>query len=143
MTRKPSVSTTRLFQKENKYFDHYHFFLREDIVACNLSSYDTLISFWASQVTLIVKNPPLNSGDIRDTSSVPGIRRSPGGGHGNPFQYSCLENPIDRAAWGCYSPWGCKESDTTEHACTPSMISSGKGLLIVKLQTLHIVRPKI
>ena len=96
-----------------------------------------------SQVVLVVKILSVNAGDIRDTSSVPGFGRSPGGGHGNPLQYSCLENPIDRGAWGCYSPWGHKESDTTEHACTPSMVSSGKGLLIVKLQTLHIVRPKI
>ena len=49
----------------------------------------------ASQVVLVVKNPPANAGDIRDGGSVPGWERSPGGGHGNPFQYSCLENPKD------------------------------------------------
>ena len=54
---------------------------------------------WASQVALVVKNPPVNAGDLRDTGSVLGQRRSPGGGHGNPLQYSCLENPMDRAAW--------------------------------------------
>ena len=47
----------------------------------------------------MVKNPPANAGDIRDMSSVPGLGRSPGGGHGNPFQYSCLENSMDRRAW--------------------------------------------
>ena len=45
-----------------------------------------------------VKNPPVNAGDIRDTGSVPGSGRSPGGRHGNPLQYSCLENPMDRGA---------------------------------------------
>ena len=43
--------------------------------------------------------PPAIAGDIRDVNSTPGSGRSPGGGHGNPFQYSCLENPIDRGAW--------------------------------------------
>ena len=46
-----------------------------------------------SQVAPVVKNPPANAGDVRDTGSVPGWGRSPGGGHGNPLQYSCLENP--------------------------------------------------
>ena len=46
---------------------------------------------------LIVKNLPANAGDIRDTGSIPGLGRSPGGGHGNPLQYSCLDNPwIDK-----------------------------------------------
>ena len=53
----------------------------------------------ASQVVLVVKNPPVNTGNIRDTGSIPGSGRSPGGGHGNPLQYSCLENPMDRGAW--------------------------------------------
>ena len=44
-------------------------------------------------------NPPTNLGDIQDKGSIPGSGRSPGGGHGNPLQYSCLENPMDRAAW--------------------------------------------
>ena len=46
-----------------------------------------------------VKNPPANAGDERDAGSVPGSGRSPGDGHGNPLQYSCLENSIDRGAW--------------------------------------------
>ena len=53
----------------------------------------------ASQVALVVKNLPASAGDIRDTGSIPGLGRSPGGGHGNPLQYSCLENPMDREAW--------------------------------------------
>ena len=47
----------------------------------------------------MVKNPPANAGDMRDTGSIPESGRSPGGGHGNLFQYSCLENPMDRGAW--------------------------------------------
>ena len=53
----------------------------------------------ASQVVLVVKNPPANAGDIRDRSSIPGSGRSPVGEKGNPLQYSCLENPMDRGAW--------------------------------------------
>ena len=46
----------------------------------------------------MVKNPPANAGESRDAGSIPGLGRSPGGGHGNPVQYSCLENPMDRGA---------------------------------------------
>ena len=46
----------------------------------------------------MVKNLPANAGDIRDLGSIPETGRSPGGGNGNPFQYSCLENPMDRGA---------------------------------------------
>ena len=49
----------------------------------------------ASQVALLVKNPLANTGDIRDLGSIPGLGRSPRGGHGNPLQYSSLENPMD------------------------------------------------
>ena len=45
------------------------------------------------------KNPPANAGDLRDARSIPGSGRAPGGGDGNPLQYSCLENPMDRGAW--------------------------------------------
>ena len=54
---------------------------------------------WASQVALVVKNPPANAGNIRDMGLIPGLERSLGGGNGNPFQYSCLKNPMDRGAW--------------------------------------------
>ena len=47
----------------------------------------------------MVKNPPINAGDIRDMGSIPGSGRFPGGGHGNPLQYSYLENLLDRGAW--------------------------------------------
>ena len=52
-----------------------------------------------SQVVLVVKNLPANAGDTGDTGSIPGLGRSPGEGHGNPLQYSYLENPMDRGAW--------------------------------------------
>ena len=47
----------------------------------------------------MVKDLPANAGDIRDTGLIPRWERSPGGGHGNSLQYSCLENPMDRGAW--------------------------------------------
>ena len=54
---------------------------------------------WDLAVALVVKNLPASAGDIRDMDSILGWGRSPGGGHGNPLQYSCLENPMDRGAW--------------------------------------------
>ena len=57
------------------------------------------LQLWASQVVLVVKKPPANAGDLRDVGLIPGSGRSPRGGHGNPLQYSCLENPTDRGAW--------------------------------------------
>ena len=52
-----------------------------------------------SQVVLVVKILPANAGDVRDSGSIPVLGRYPGGGHGNPLQYSCLENPTDSGAW--------------------------------------------
>ena len=54
----------------------------------------------ASQVALVVETPPGDAGDLRGGGSIPESGRSPAGGHGNPLQYSCLENPMDRGAWG-------------------------------------------
>ena len=53
----------------------------------------------APQVVLVVKRPHANEGHIRDLDLIPGSGRSSGGGHGNPLQCSCLENPMDRGAW--------------------------------------------
>ena len=53
----------------------------------------------ASQVVLVVQDPPTNAGDVRDVGSIPGSWKSPGGGHGNSLQYSCLKNPMERGAW--------------------------------------------
>ena len=61
-----------------------------NLYVCNL---------WACQVVLVVKNLPANAGDIRELGSIPELERSPGGDHGNPLQYSCLENPMDRGGW--------------------------------------------
>ena len=58
---------------------------------------------WAPEVAIVVKYPPATAGDARDAGSIPGSRRSPGGGHGNPLQYPCLENPTDRGAGGLQS----------------------------------------
>ena len=60
----------------------------------------------ASQVERVVKNLPATAGDIRDTGLMPGSRRSPGEGHGNLLQYSCLENSMDKRSLEGYSPWG-------------------------------------
>ena len=72
----------------------------------------------------MVKNLPANAGDARHVGSIPGSVKSPREGNGNPLQYSCLENSIfpvkfhgQRSLEG-FSPWGRKESDTTEHTHT-------------------------
>ena len=65
---------------------------------------------WASQVVLVVKNPRASAGDV---GLIPGSGRSPGGGHGNPLQYSYLENSRDRGAWRA-AVHGVTELDTTE-----------------------------
>ena len=67
---------------------------------------------WTSQVAPVIKSPPGNEGNARDSDSIPGLGRSPGVGNGTPFQYSSLESSMGRGAW-----WATvhKESDTTEH----------------------------
>ena len=71
----------------------------------------------------MVKNMTTNAGDTGNVGSIGEWGRSPGGGHLNPLQYSCLENPMygESYVWRSlagYSPWGHKESETTEHACS-------------------------
>ena len=56
--------------------------------------------YHASQMLLEVKNPPASARDVKDAGSIPGSGRSPEEGNSNPLQYSCLENPMDRGAWG-------------------------------------------
>ena len=68
---------------------------------------------WASQVVLVVKNLPASAGDVRDAGLIPVCGRSPGGGHGNPLQYSCLENPMDRRARQATVHGVAKHLDTT------------------------------
>ena len=60
--------------------------------------------------------------NVGDLGSVPGLGRSPGGGQGNPLQYSCLENPHGQRSLAGYSPWGLKESDTTQQLNTAHTI---------------------
>ena len=64
----------------------------------NISGF-ILHCLWASQVVIVVKNTPANTGNIRDADSIPGWGRFPGIAYGNPLHYSCLENPMDRGAW--------------------------------------------
>ena len=64
------------------------------------------------------KNLPAIVGDTGDVGLIPGLERSSRGGNGNPLQYSCLENSMDRGAWVGYSPWGHKEWDTTSTVST-------------------------
>ena len=78
------------------------------------------VNVGSSQAALVVKNLPANAGNIRNMDSIPGWRRSPGGGHGNPLQYSCLEKPMDREAW-LATVHRVSQSDTieaTSHAHT-------------------------
>ena len=64
----------------------------------------------------MVKNTPANAGDAGDPGSVPALGRSPGEGHGNPLQHSCLENPMDSGAWRATVHRVTKESDTSDLA---------------------------
>ena len=87
--------------------------------------------FRPSQVVLLVKNPPANAGDIRDAGLIPGSERSPGGGHGNPLQYSCLENSMDRGAWWAtvhcvIKNWTCLKQ-LSIHAHTISLYSTSRS----------------
>ena len=67
----------------------------------HVQNYQYVTFMWASasQSPLVVNNTSANAGDTSDMGSIPGLRRSPGGGNGNLLQYSCLENPMDRGVW--------------------------------------------
>ena len=102
--------------------------------ACNAG--DPRFNSWVGKIpwrrdripSLVFLGFPGGSGDkesacnMRDLGSIPGLRRSPGGGHGNPLQYSCLENPHGQSSLAGYSPWGRKESDMTEKLSTHSTL---------------------
>ena len=69
-------------------------------------------------MVLVIRNPLANAGDIRDVGSIPGLGRFLGRGHGNPLQYSCLENPHGQGNLVNYSPWDHKASNMTEQLST-------------------------
>ena len=87
------------------------------------------------------KESTCNAGDL---GSIPGLGRSPGGGHGNSFQYSCLEHPHGQRSLEGYSPWGHKSSDTTERISTYILRGNSESLLWLSLnQSLKIlISPK-
>jgi len=85
------------------------------IIASIPVSWDLLLShFRASQVAQEVENLPASAGNARDVGLIPGLRRSPGGGHENPLQYSWLGESRGQRSLEGYSPQGCIESDITE-----------------------------
>ena len=69
----------------------------------------------STALVLVINNPLASAADARDPASIPGLGGSPGEGNGNPLQYSCLENPMDRGAWWATVYGVAKESDRTEH----------------------------
>ena len=79
------------------YLSHFNFQPLE--LGHRVNIWGAACSSQASEVAPVVKNLPANVGDLRHAGSIPGSGRSSGGGHGNPLQYSCLENPMDRGAW--------------------------------------------
>ena len=100
------------------------------------------LSLGASQAAQWVENLPANAGDTGDLGLIPGSGRSPGGGHGHPLQYSCLENPMDRGAWSLqsigsqrvrhnWSDWVCT------HASLPSCLSVSLSRDWLKVIGLH------
>ena len=98
---------------------------------------------WASQVALI-KNPPTNAGDVRDVGFIPGSGRSPG--EGNPLQYFCLRNPMERSLAG-YSPWGCKRvgNEWSDLACIQRKLIRPSSIFINgnKAQDNHYKKVKL
>ena len=88
-------------------FTIYFVTLGTDFIRCHgmvTSSLDVFEGL-ASLVAQLGKESACNVGDL---GLIPELERCPGGGHGNPLQYSCLENPMDKGAWRGYSPWGCR-----------------------------------
>ena len=79
----------------------------------------------------LIKNPPANAGDL---GSIPGLRSSPGGGNGNPLQYSCLENSIDRGAWRSMGPRGVRHDSATKRAHTHICTHTGMLLDLFKFK---------
>ena len=99
------------------------------------------ISYWEKSHILLGfpggstgKESACNVGDL---DLILGLGRSPGGGHGNPIQYSCLENPHGHRSLVGYSPWGCKEWDTTEQLSTAKHSTGLKGKSFRSFHLFH------
>ena len=108
--------------------------VRQDWVTKQGTTATMSISFWASQAALEIKKMPANAGDIRDVGLIPGLERSSGGAYGNPLQYSCLENRMDREAWWAIQSIGSKRvgfdwSDFPRKLCKPLI---GPFLLLIR-----------
>ena len=82
-------------------------------------------------------------GDARDLVLIPGLGRSPGGGHGNPLEYPCLENLHEQRSRAGYSPWGHKESDMTEQLSTAQHIFKFNIYLNFKYNRRHYDLPAL
>ena len=88
----------------------------------------------------MVRNPSANAGDTRDTSSIPGSGRSPVVGNGNPLQYPCLENPMDRGAWQAMVHWVTKSwTQLSMHASTTAYKIDKKQGFTVQLRDLYSI----
>ena len=74
------------------------FVYEKNLLQLEMNALETVYKINYAQMEIVVQNPLINAGDMREASSIPELGRSPGGGHGNPLQYSCLENPMDRVA---------------------------------------------
>ena len=90
-------------------------FIISKLIKCYLLTIYSLLYNIASQVVPVVKTPPANAGDSRDMSSNPGSGRSPGGENGNPLQYSCLENAMNRG--DCWATVCGSQSQTQQQVC--------------------------
>ena len=99
------VSSHKILRLGKDYFNLQNIFISLKIRTVYLITYNIAL---ASLVAQLVKK------FVGDLGSIPGLGRFPGRGHGNPFQYSCLENPHEQRSLVGYSPWGYKESDTTD-----------------------------
>ena len=112
--RLQSMGSQRVRHNLTKPPHHHHHHLK----CTSLSTHNSISGYYhtagASQVVLVVENPPVSAGDLIDVSSVLGSGRSPGGGNGNPLRYSCLDKFHRQRSLAGYSPRGLKESDTAE-----------------------------
>ena len=97
--------------KVHEYYELLRFYLKITVLV-SLTYHNKNTMNWqikrASQVVVMVKNLPANTGDLRDVGLITGSGRSPGGGNGNPLQNSCLENPTDRGAWRAIGLWSMR-----------------------------------